>query len=1420
MVTRVFRYGIPGFLALVAALAAGGFWLLWTTAGAQWMLGAVSQWTPVNISANRVVGAVANDLRLDGVKAEWPEGGAAAERLHLQWRLLSLFGGHLEVQELTASGIEVRLPPGKEKPQEPVSEEPFHFSWPKPSGLPLHLQADIRRFEVTDLTLRPADSAPVVIERFAAGLAWRDGILSVSGLEVATDFASGRADLRAGFVEPFLELSADANLTGSVAGLDRFVLNADLGSGDSSGEFAGALALKALSGDQKRYGLDADLTVKENRLHVGSLALTRPGSSGRIDLQGELTLAADPDVNLEATIADLDLQQETGVSTLLSGYLRVTGRPGAYQGVFSLANRLSGWQEAELGSRFSGDLQGVVLNDLQGRWLKGDVNGDVRLEWERGFRAEGQLAGRRLDPSVFSADFPGRINLDLDAGMHIPEEGPLAASVQARLLDSRLRRKALTGLLDAELQGDQLAIGALELHGDGFDLAASGTLQERLAVEVDIRRLGGLIPETKGQARAEGWLRWQDKYLSGELDGLVRNLVAHGMQVEALDLELGHRRQDEPIRISARGRSVVFQNYRVDDLELEVGGSLASHQGHVQVRWPEGSARGEFDGGYREGSWNGTLTQAGGEDRRFGRWGLEKPARLAFATEQLLVEGLALASRRGERVEAQAELSLNPLRGNIRASADKFDLARANHWLADMDLQGAASGDAEVLWRESGGVDLAGELEMSATLQRGGRRMDISLARAEIDWGAEGLMAGLRIECPRGDRFTADISSAQPARLGLPEQAEFALDWESLALNAMNPWLPSEVELSGNSAGDIQGEWKVSGELALKGMLELDARIVRDDMTMGVSSARTEFSWDRSGLLADLNVELEDGGWLSANLDSPEPGWMKVPERGSYRMSWEALDLAWLQPFFPPELTFEGMLAGTAQGRWLPDLTLEMTGRSGISDGRLGWQEYDDGEIVAHLRQAEFAWAWKGQSLKAEVVLELPDYGRLEGECQLPLEARLPAVIDPQGELRARLAGEMHEKGLLGALLPGVVQETRGELEAALSLAGTWQDPQFSGGLKLARAGAYLPAAGIQLEGVSLQAEFSDDQLQIESFQVRSGPGQLTGEAEIQFRDWQLAGYRGDIRGERFELINLPELQVQINPDLQLEGDLERLKVRGEVKLPKALVTGKQDRSPVERSQDVVFVHKEEPAEQPVPLELDIRTRVELGDRVLVKLAGIDARLDGALDLMATGPNSVTAQGEINVVKGAYSAYGVKLNVSRGKILFAGGPIDRPTLDVLALRTVGEVKAGVRVSGTPRDPVVKLYSEPGMPDTDILGYIVLGHPPGSGSGQTSMLMVAAGALLSKGESAVLQDRLQRRLGLDVIDIRAGNGDVESSMITLGKYLSPELYISVGQGLMNNASEFRMRYSITEHWEVESNFGIESGSDLFYKIEFH
>jgi translocation and assembly module TamB len=57
------------------------------------------------------------------------------------------------------------------------------------------------------------------------------------------------------------------------------------------------------------------------------------------------------------------------------------------------------------------------------------------------------------------------------------------------------------------------------------------------------------------------------------------------------------------------------------------------------------------------------------------------------------------------------------------------------------------------------------------------------------------------------------------------------------------------------------------------------------------------------------------------------------------------------------------------------------------------------------------------------------------------------------------------------------------------------------------------------------------------------------------------------------------------------------------------------------------------------------------------------------------------------------------------------------------------------------------------------------------------------------------------------------------MLTVGKYLTPELYFSYGRSLFTGGNLFRLRYDLSRRWQIETQKGSESGADLYYKIEF-
>ncbi|WP_321391456.1 translocation/assembly module TamB domain-containing protein [uncultured Desulfuromusa sp.] len=645
------------------------------------------------------------------------------------------------------------------------------------------------------------------------------------------------------------------------------------------------------------------------------------------------------------------------------------------------------------------------------------------------------------------------------------------------------------------------------------------------------------------------------------------------------------------------------------------------------------------------------------------------------------------------------------------------------------------------------------------------------------------------------------------------QTAEAKLQWQHLNLGLLQPWLKG-WDIAAESRGSVTLTW--GEQQLLNGTLSLFGHLKKDHLSFDFKQGQWSVKWNEQGLQSELNLQLEDGTQLQGQLSSQNKMTMGWPRQGKLQLTGSSFPLARAQPWLPPDLNLTGTLDWQTSGQWQAESPWTITGRAKVTNGRFFRQE-EDNPISAQLNDASISWNWREQ-LTGKVQLQLQKHGKIEAQLALPVTANWPVQWDRSLPINGKLHANLQELGLLSVLFPDRVQESRGQVDIDLLLSGNGEQPVLRGKTRLSDAGFFLPTLGIQLKNIELSSTIGVDQIRIESLQLTSAEGSLNGQGELTLSDWRPQNYQLQLKGENFQLVNLPDMMIRVTPDLNVTGDKSGYRLRGSVAIPELHINDRKRNNLPKNSPDLVVVDAPAPAEKRHELTHDIDLQLLLGEQVLVDSAGMDARLGGSVQLKSTVQQELAAFGEIHVVKGKYSSYGVSLDITRGNLFFNGGALDQPALDILALRQSGEVKAGVKVTGTPKLPVVQLYSEPAMAETDILSYIVLGRPIGESGSQSSLLMTAAGALLSQGESAVLQEKLKNQLGLDVLDISAGDGDVSSSIITTGKYLSPDLYVSLGYSLFSKSNEIKIRYRLTPDWELESNIGDESGVDLFYKLE--
>jgi translocation and assembly module TamB len=183
-------------------------------------------------------------------------------------------------------------------------------------------------------------------------------------------------------------------------------------------------------------------------------------------------------------------------------------------------------------------------------------------------------------------------------------------------------------------------------------------------------------------------------------------------------------------------------------------------------------------------------------------------------------------------------------------------------------------------------------------------------------------------------------------------------------------------------------------------------------------------------------------------------------------------------------------------------------------------------------------------------------------------------------------------------------------------------------------------------------------------------------------------------------------------------------------------------------------------------------------------------------------------------VRGAYHAFGQRLELERGRLIF-DGPVDNPRLDIRAMRKRQAVEAGVEVLGTVRSPFVRVVSDPALPEHEALSWLVLGRGSRDAStGDLAMLPLAAAALLNQGQS---DGGIAGRFGLDSIGMRRDT--VAGQIVTVGKRVTDDLYVVYEQGTGAAAQALKLEYNLGQRWLVRAEAGTTSAIGLFFRWAF-
>ena len=564
------------------------------------------------------------------------------------------------------------------------------------------------------------------------------------------------------------------------------------------------------------------------------------------------------------------------------------------------------------------------------------------------------------------------------------------------------------------------------------------------------------------------------------------------------------------------------------------------------------------------------------------------------------------------------------------------------------------------------------------------------------------------------------------------------------------------------------------------------------------------FKWDgRNGTLSNACLSSGANGSLCANADWPRRG-LDIDANG--------LPLALVVPYLPAKPPGDGrqwLLRGVvdvdAQVRPV-DTAWRGTAKVTSATGGLRFSPRARREIVRY-SQLQLDATFDPRGIDARLQSTVMDDGRLT--------ARVATGWDAYAPLDGDLAFDIDELTWMELFSPDIVEPT-GRLDGRITLGGTRAQPLLGGAAQLAGFTTEIPSLGITVsEGVATMTAQADGSARIDG-RLRSGEGTLAINGTLGFGASRDVPLVLNVRGSNVLVSDTRDLRAVASPDVVVRVAAgQPINITGRVDVSSADIDLERLDQGVSASPDVVVLDPVKPiTDAPSTVAMDLL--IALGDDVQLNGFGLDGQLGGSLRVRAQPGSEMRATGTLQVA-GRYRAYGQRLDITRGQLSWSNDTIDDPILNVRAERVVGDVTAGVAVTGRASAPRADVYASNGASQSEALSYLALGRPISGLSGSERGQLNAASAALNAGGS-LLASQLGARIGLDDAGISESRA-LGGSVLGFGKYLSPRLYVGVGVSLLGTGQVLTLKYLLRKGFDIEFETStVESRGSVNYRKE--
>jgi translocation and assembly module TamB len=884
------------------ALTSFSGWLLNTTDGAVWVFETLSSAAGGKLSAGRIEGRLADELRIDDLTFDWSDGQIEIHKITLDWDPFSAINGNLKIQLLEVDQFVIhdfsQDEEESESDQDREEDIDIGFSASDLRSLPAWLILDIADLQFKGLAYKNVEGLVTIIDSVSGAFLWSQQQIISSAFSYLSPFVNFKGRFDWDLRTPHLEMVADVHLPAELVNhkvLEEIGVPVDfpgvLSLDGDWNDFSGPISFGIESDVYSDVWLAADAQGSWQGLSFDNLK----GNylDGRLEGDLDLWWVDSYRMHGQVHVADLDpgifLNDLEGSATLdVSGEFIVP------------------YDEKPLRAHISGD---IVKAQLRGK----DVSGDLALDWQFGDLYEVDIdlestqshlvvQGRpaeRLDVDVsigdlsfIYADLSGQLSTtgwlrwaddymtgDLNGqgaevvwqetslksfnyqANHLEENSPIEIVIDGtELRHENMQSDLLYAELSGSLESHSLMVTVSDRTGQLTTKLAGGYLNdvwrgELTALGATTSALGSWALESPASLEwINGGLTLKDFSVTGQRGGRVTLEIIDlgGSETSTLNLDWNDLQHDWftylqpelPISGKSSGRFILemFDQQPVST-EAKLSGDLSLQNIYSPLDVPSIDL---------EMSWN------------------DKGLDLNIDAD---TEG-------GEHFEVTADSMESPgwqwppEQLTFALNWENIDLDRLSILRKKMEVQGRSDGDIHLEIFEGALKQVTAKLTAEGQMQEDSQAVGFNSLNADLHWDKNILRSETLIKGAHNGLISLKMSSTADPDYSWPGTGQVDLLITDFDARSFMPFLDLGADFVGAVRGEAHGSWRDNEEVSFQGefgAVDDDLAWQLKDGQMGGSFQRADLNWQWQGsqLEGQLVLQLASGADIQARWQLP-----------------------------------------------------------------------------------------------------------------------------------------------------------------------------------------------------------------------------------------------------------------------------------------------------------------------------------------------------------------------------------------------------------------------------------------------------------------------------------------------------------------------------------------------------------------------